>query len=590
MRSDMLQILRAAALGLAGLALAGTGIAMPAAADDTTPVAPVEVVDPTAPDGPTGEHADDPGVVVTADGTAFYRDEWTAPPTEPTARVTTDGTALAAAETAASYSLAETFTMHSNPGALRTVYLDFNGGSLLSSNSWLLNGLATLIFPGWSLDGSSAFSDAERTVIQEVWARVAEDFAPFDVDVTTQEPAAGALWRSGSSDTIYGSRVAFSSGSSIQSALCGGGCGGLAWIGTFDAITSGETRSPAWVFPSSLGNKAKSMAEAASHEVGHNLGLAHDGTTSSTYYGGGSLWGPLMGSPYAAGISQWSQGDYTSANNHENDIAIAGSNGVALRADEAGSSPSTALPLADLTNGAGVITSRTDEDWLGIDNCSGTLTARADPAAVGPNLDLKVEIRNASGTVLASAAPATSRTTSGVTGMAAAVSTAASGGPYYVAVSGVGSGAGGTSGWSTGGYDDYGSLGSYRLTVTGCTSVGGEPLADEPPVVVNQVARPGSMAAPRVGPGPRGGRLTIGVRWTAPTRTGGTAITGYVVAAYRLSPSGRVVAKTTSRVQSAGTRRIEMRLPRGRWVVKVKARNRVGWGALSPRSAAVRPR
>lgn len=595
----MVQVLRTLALAVTALAIAVTGWALPAAADDSAPADPV-----TTP----AVEVHDPAVVTSPDGATFARDEWGTPPPAPSPRATTDGTALASAEPAASYTLAETFSLHSRPGATRTVYLDFDGGTLLSTNSWLLNGLTSLLFPGWTLDSSAAFSDAERTVVQEVWARVSEDYAPFDVDVTTQEPAAGGLWRSGSSDLTYGTRVAFSSGSSVQSALCGG-CGGLGWIGTFDVITQAETRSPAWVFPSSLGNRAKSMAEAASHEVGHNLGLAHDGTTSNGYYGGTSLWGPLMGSPYSAGVTQWSQGDYTAASNHQDDFAVAGTNGITLRPDEAGSTSATALPLSALPNGAGVITTRSDTDWIGIAQCSGTVTARADPAAVGPNLDLLVEIRNAAGTVLASAAPATTRTTSGVTGLGASVSLPLTGGPFYVAVSGVGAGAGGTSDWSTGVYDDYGSLGTYRLTVTGCSSAPSDPPVDPPtdpppdepvvvpppvvvtpPVVVPTVTRPGTMAAPRVASGAPGGRRTIGVRWSAPTRTGGAPITGYVVAAYRLNASGRVVDSVTSRVQTAGTRHLTMRLATGRWVVKVKARNRVGWGALSKRSTVVRPR
>lgn len=595
----MVQVLRTLALAVTALAIAVTGWALPAAADDGAPAEPV--ANPAV-------DVHDPSVVTSPDGATFARDEWGTPPPAPSPRATTDGTALASAEPAASYTLAETFSLHSRPGATRTVYLDFDGGTLLSTNSWLLNGLTSLLFPGWTLDSSAAFSDAERTLVQEVWARVSEDFAPFDVDVTTQEPAAGGLWRSGTSDLTYGSRVAFSSGSSVQSALCGG-CGGLGWIGTFDVITQAETRSPAWVFPSSLGNRAKSMAEAASHEVGHNLGLAHDGTTSNGYYGGTSLWGPLMGSPYSAGVTQWSQGDYTAASNHQDDFVVAGTNGVTLRPDEAGSTAATALPLSALPGGAGVIATRSDSDWIGIAQCSGTVTARADPAAIGPNLDLMVEVRNAAGTVLASAAPATTRTTSGVTGLSASVSLPLTGGPFYVAVSGVGAGAGGTSDWSTGVYDDYGSLGTYRLTVTGCSSAPPNPPVDPPtdppvdepvvvpppvvvvpPVVVPTVTRPGTMAAPRVAPGPRGGRRTIGVRWSAPTRTGGASITGYVVAAYRLNASGRVVDSVTSRIQSASTRHITMRLPTGRWVVRVKARNRVGWGVLSKRSTVVRPR
>lgn len=573
-------MLRSGLLTLTSLAVAMAGMAMPAAADDTAP------------------SPDPSGLVVTDDGGSFYVDEWGPPPSSPVVA----GRSVVTAQ--ASYTAADAFALHSRPGATRTIFLDFDGGSLLSTNSWLLQGLSTLLFPGWSLDTSSAFSDAERSVVVEVWTRMAEDFAPFDVDVTTEEPAPGGLFRSSSGDTTYGTRVAFSSGSSISSALCRSNCGGLAWIGTFDAILNGgETRSPAWVFPSSLGNRAKSMAEAGSHEAGHTLGLGHDGTTTSGYYGGTSLWGPLMGSPYSAGVTQWSKGDYAYASNHEDDLAIAQTNGVTLRADEAGDSVATAVPLAALSGGRGVITTRDDEDWLSVTHCSGTVTVQASPVSVGGNLDIGLELRGPTGALITSAATATNRTTSGVTGLDAGFSRSLSGGPYHLVVAGIGSGTTSPATWPTTGYDDYGSLGAYRLTVTGCSagevpSGGdppvGEPPVDEPPVVgpppTTPLTRPGAPARPRALSGPRGGLRTIVARWSPPPVTGGTSITGYQVTAYRVGITGRVVARSAARTLAAGTHRVALRLPRGRWVVRVRARNVVGWGPLSAASARVVPR
>ncbi len=452
-------MLRSGLLALTTLAVSVAGTAIPAATADDPGPAPAP-----------------PGLVVTDDGGSFYVDEWGPPPSSRTV------TSRAVTSALASYTAAEAFTLHSNPGATRTIFLDFDGGSLLSTNSWLLQGLSTLLFPGWSLDGSAAFSDSERAVVVEVWARMAEDFAPFDVDVTTQEPPAGGLFRSSSSDTTFGTRVAFSSGSSISSALCKSSCGGLAWIGTFDAILSGgETRSPAWVFPSSLGNRAKSMAEAGSHEAGHTLGLGHDGTTTSGYYGGTSLWGPLMGSPYSAGVTQWSRGDYAGASNHEDDLVTAQTNGVTLRPDEAGGSVATAVPLATLAGGRGVIATRDDEDWLTVTGCAGTVTVQADPVTVGANLDIGLQLRGPTGALITTAATATNRMTSGVTGLDAGFSRTLSGGPYHVVVAGIGSGTTSPATWPSTGYDDYGSLGAYRLTVTGC-SAGEEPSGEEPPV------------------------------------------------------------------------------------------------------------
>ena len=35
----------------------------------------------------------------------------------------------------------------------------------------------------------TSFNTAEQAAIRDLWQRAAEDFAPFDVDVTTEEPA-----------------------------------------------------------------------------------------------------------------------------------------------------------------------------------------------------------------------------------------------------------------------------------------------------------------------------------------------------------------------------------------------------------------
>jgi hypothetical protein len=34
--------------------------------------------------------------------------------------------------------------------------------------------------------------------------------------------------------------------------------------------------------------------EAVSHEVGHNMGLYHDGDQSTPYYEGHGIWAPIM--------------------------------------------------------------------------------------------------------------------------------------------------------------------------------------------------------------------------------------------------------------------------------------------------------
>src|SRR5690606_28955367 len=118
-------------------------------------------------------------------------------------------------------------------------------------------------------------------------------------------------------DTVYGTRVLITPSVGAQDALCGGQCGGVAYLGVF-ARVDGRAQ-PAWVFPQSLQNQSKAIAEAASHEAGHNLGLEHDGTASSGYYTGHGVWAPIMGAGYNRPLTQWSRGSYAGANNAQDD-------------------------------------------------------------------------------------------------------------------------------------------------------------------------------------------------------------------------------------------------------------------------------
>ncbi len=172
--------------------------------------------------------------------------------------------------------------MHSNPGASKRIYLDFDGNVTNGtySNSDYANGQA-IVSGAYDIDGNPAdFSNAERSRIQWIWERVSEDFIPFNVDVTTEDPGSAALSNTGGSDTEWGIRVVVGTGSWWTS-----GGGGITYVGSFN--WSSDT--PAFVFSNQLGNgDEKYTAEAISHETGHSLGLDHDGRTSPAeeYYSG----------------------------------------------------------------------------------------------------------------------------------------------------------------------------------------------------------------------------------------------------------------------------------------------------------------
>jgi hypothetical protein len=174
--------------------------------------------------------------------------------------------------------LSNTFLLHSNPFATKTIYLDFNGHILPAGSAWAngYNGGNAINAPAWSLDAdTTTFSDAERSIIQGIWQRVAKDFAPFDVNVTTEDRGEAYLTRSSSSDQVYGTRALISPIGSYF------GGGGIAYVGVFNYV--GDNYKPALIFPENLSNNEKYIAEAVTHEVGHNLGLDHDGTSVSVF-------------------------------------------------------------------------------------------------------------------------------------------------------------------------------------------------------------------------------------------------------------------------------------------------------------------
>jgi hypothetical protein len=352
------------------------------------------------------------------------------------------------------------FELHSKPGSNRVIYLDFDGHTI-TGTAWNANGKpATVNITAYDTDGNAGtFSTAEQNVVREVWARVAEDYAPFDVDVTTQAPAESAITRSGSSDQQYGTRVVIDPTTWYQS---GCGCGGVAYVGVYDNTSQHSYYQPALVFTKGVGTGAKNIAEAASHEAGHNVGLSHDGTASVGYYSGHGSWAPIMGVGYSKAISQWSKGEYTGANNKEDDFTVIGQNGLALRADDHGNATGDATPLTLGTAVNGIYANDSDVDTFSVDLSAGTFTFAANSAAVGGDLDIKLQLLDSSGAVVTTADPASGQTNSGTpTGLSASISRQVSAGRYYLRVENTGYGNPLNTGYST-----YGSRGAYSVKVT----------------------------------------------------------------------------------------------------------------------------
>lgn len=417
-----------------------------------------------------------------------------------TSHVTGTTTVAAAIPIAAPAALANTFLLHSKKGASKTIYLDFDGHSA-QGTAW---SKLTINAPAYDLTGNPAvFDDTERSNIIRIWNRVAEDYIPFDVDVTTEAPSNDALLRTNTADNTYGTRLV------ITKSVINCGCGGVAYVGVVNLVNS-AVYQPAWVFQDALGNSEKNIAEAASHEAGHTLGLLHDGQKPSTsyYLGHGSGvtgWASIMGAGYYKNVTQWNSGTYPNANNQQDDLATFASYGILPSPDDHGNTLATASSLANVGTSIapniqtyGVIGTASDIDMFVINTSGGLINLTASPASIGPNLDLKLTLYNAAGAIITTSAPEATLT--------AAINQSVVAGTYYLAVANSGRSA------SPGdaGYPTYGSLGQYQITGTYMSG----PNTALPPIA-NISANPVTGTAPLV------------VNFSAVNSKGNGNITGY---------------------------------------------------------------
>ena len=266
------------------------------------------------------------------------------------------------------------------------------------------------------------------------------------------------------------------------------GAGGVAYVNVWGRTDTYdyEYYSPALVYYENLGNgQPRYVAEASSHELGHNLALSHDGTSTVGYYSGHNAgpsggyidWAPIMGNSYGSDVSQWSRGDYADANNLQDDLLEIGDR-LDYRFDDHGDTQSQATPLAVDGSGnvvstnpeldpfnvypenKGIIEDSGDVDYFVLNLGTGVadLTVRPawdayyDEASRGANLDLHVALYDASGGLVVEDDPAAD--TDG--GLLVSVSA----GTYFLAVTGVGAGDPRTA------YDGYASIGQYFVNGT----------------------------------------------------------------------------------------------------------------------------
>jgi hypothetical protein len=364
-----------------------------------------------------------------------------------------------------------TFVLHSRPEATAKIFLNFKG-TITANTPWNNNGPITSDPFSW--DGSPAFDATELNAVKTIWRNVAEDFSPFSVDVTTEQPL--------TPDLNHYIQVIIS-----PSHQWYGNSGGVSFIRSF----RWGDGTPSFVFTQytdSTGaevaiHNLKNLSEATTHEVGHTLGLYHISPYDASCnkldeysYGSGSTpgWGPIMGAGYYVGVTQWANtadlpliASTIGCTVEQNDIAIitaqSSSDGdLRFAADEAGNTTSTAGVLKrSVANGIASVDqfatlTQNDTDLYRIDGLAGDIQFTVSPMAPMGTLlgdaDFQVRLLDSNLAVLAESNPdaVLPATVSKVGALA---------GTYYLEVT--------SSGYldpsQAGGYTTSGSMGQYQV-------------------------------------------------------------------------------------------------------------------------------
>lgn len=373
----------------------------------------------------------------------------------------------------------------SNPGATKTIYLDFDGHAETSAawdNVAILNRPVTN--PAFSLDADlNNFSLDERVVIEEIFLRVAEDFAPFEnINVTTVEPGSFAP---GDSLLISIGGSGIWSPRSQNHALVDGFT--VASLSTTQHVFPRDFQSHPATSPAGRnGEIGRDVAGAVSEVAGIAFGLIERNTAGS------NIDSHLVGSSsFALGLRDtWDNSD-TVGPVAQDDLAVITkpANTINFVADDHGDDIASATAVATTANVemiGGVIGSDTDVDVFafsteattatfsarGLDLTSANSSVNGAPFTnvgvtnPGSNLDIELRLYDANGNQIAmDDPPATAGDNDSI---AAEISVALPAGNYYLEVSGGGR---------------YGSLGQYTVTMTGVdqpTALGAPPQQSNP--------------------------------------------------------------------------------------------------------------
>ncbi len=213
--------------------------------------------------------------------------------------------------------------LSSLPGASQTIFLDFDGDTQPVWHRTDSGQTYTNVVAGeFNIDGTPGISSTEEAAIRAIWETVADDYSPFNVNVTTVAPTSFAdrvglrVVMSGDTSATLKTSGGATFNTGIRPVFISNDQGAMVDTSGYAALNSYTNSEPnvVYVFAKymSTWNTIDSegrfrdlraiIANTASHEAGHAFGLEHHGN----YDVGTSITTPIMGSNTQGDRTIWS--------------------------------------------------------------------------------------------------------------------------------------------------------------------------------------------------------------------------------------------------------------------------------------------
>ncbi len=250
------------------------------------------------------------------------------------------------------------------------------------------------------MNGDTPKNGKTKEAMYRVWQCVADQYSMFNLNVTTDLSVYTAAKNK---DVLKTGIIDFIDEDGISHAC----------VSCF-----GTTESGTLYRGSASNDYGYELGRTCSHEMGHQMGILHDGGSAQPdpeyFFGLPAVeWCPIMGNYYYGDywsnqLYTWSKGEYNTATNTEDDLAIMNVNeSIPYMTDDIPSVKAMKLGnggIVSSTNNWGQIERNTDTDGFtfSIASGGGKVNLRIDPLEYLRQLDVAAKIVDSKGTVISS--------------------------------------------------------------------------------------------------------------------------------------------------------------------------------------------